>query len=272
MVASRGGIDSLGKLARHALNWSGSASHDILPAPLIRHSCRRVDCSFATATTGKPLFIQQGPWTIPPSPVPNGLVEYVGSSISLQLQGVLSQLRELTRILASSYSRLVTPEQMWNFSHQRTLVEQGLLLMRFSPDHISDYGKDSPLGAVAEVIRLGAQIYVNLVLRCILPLSSVHKTLSAQIGRAISTINAAVHGGPRLERLQILLWCAILGGTVSTDPVVREQLGSVVVKLCGQLGFSSWSECRYVMESVVYSHQGCGDLCEEFYVEAASCE
>ncbi|KAH7342244.1 fungal-specific transcription factor domain-containing protein [Rhexocercosporidium sp. MPI-PUGE-AT-0058] len=250
MVTLRGGLDSLGLLARHALNW--------------------VDCSFATATAGEPLFIHQEPYTRLPSPVPGGLLDYGGSSISMQLQAVLSQLRELTQVLTSSYSTHVTSDQMWMFSHQRTLVEQELLLMRFPLEHVPNDGGDPCLRAIAEIVRLAAQIYVNLVLRCILPLSSVHRTLSAQISGSLSTLKDDIPDH-QCESLEILLWSAILGGTVATDSLIREQLGSVVVKFCGQLKISSWIQCRELIENVVYSHRGCGDLCEKFYVEATSC-
>jgi hypothetical protein len=155
---------------------------------------------------------------------------------------------------------------MWTFSDMRTSVEHQLLSMHFYDKVSADHDNDLHLGAIAEVIRLSAMIYVNLVLRCILPLSSIHIRLSSQMNDKIDRIEASIKHYQH-ERLKILLWSVMLGGAVSTDAMVRNRLNSVAVNLYHRLQIHSWIECYNNMEGLVFSDRGCGDLCEKFNKE-----
>jgi hypothetical protein len=187
-----------------------------------------------------------------------------------RLHAALSKLRKLTDILESSYSTRVSEIKMWNFSTMRICLEQELLSMSLSTK--SGFDNDFTIindttDAIIECYRLGAMVYMNLVLRCIPPSSSIHRLLS---GRIMSCVDS-MHDKKIVEQsglLKTIFWAIMLGGAVATEISVIRKLESIVRGLASRLRISSWIDCRRVMQDIVYSSRGCEDLCSSFYLRS----
>ncbi|KAL2063136.1 hypothetical protein VTL71DRAFT_6208 [Oculimacula yallundae] len=248
MVNARGGLHTMSMLVKHSIHW--------------------IDGSYATAAASKPVFPLQAS-DFESAGLKTVLIpDSAGNCLNPQLHGIILQLRKLGSIVDSSYSSTVTLNEMWEFVTLRTHVDIELLSM---PLVILPYSQSSEyvVGTVAEVVRLGALIYLNLVCRCVSTHSRVHRSLSGRLAQSVQRLQGGmVRCMP--ENLSILLWAVVLGGGASTEAAGRTTLGSFFQELIPYMGVTSWVDCRSVMENVTYSDRGCGEVCEAFYTEATA--
>lgn len=200
--------------------------------------------------------------SVPTSTVqPEVAATFLGSS----LRRVVAQLRKLTEIVDSSYSKSVSLNEMWEFVFLRTRADQALLSMPFELEFSAE--KNDPVNVAVEAIRVAALIYTNLVLRCISIHSKIHRSLSVRLADLMGRIDNCLER-EQTGNLKILLWAAALGGAVVSDVEAKSKLEWSFRILCDQLGVDSWEKCHSIMTEAVFSRRGCGDLCAEFYYQA----
>ncbi len=152
----------------------------------------------------------------------------------------------LTMALESFDQRRPSPENMFEFSRQRTAIEHSLLSMTASD------GLTKPSGDhryVQECARLAGLIYINRVLRPMPPNAACNIKLIEHLQRALERTNCDSGGS---EYARLYLWILFLAGDYTIAPHDRRWFVSRLVIIAGSVGCHSWQDARAVLSEYLW--------------------
>jgi hypothetical protein len=155
-------------------------------------------------------------------------------------------LVSLTMVLESFDQRRPTPEDMFEFSRQRSLIEHSLLSMTASD------GLTKPAGDhryIKESTRLAGLIYINRVLRAMPSNSACIIKLIEHLQRALERTNCDTGGS---EYAGLLLWILFLGGSLTITPHDRRWFVTRLVIVVASFGLHCWEDAKAILSEYLW--------------------
>ena len=162
----------------------------------------------------------------------------------------LLELVSLTYDIRGQRDVLTSHDQLFSFTARRSWVEWSLAT--------------SETSGIENCVRLGALIYVNIVLRKMPCASAVLRHLTDELKNELDDTTFAIDWeGKRL----VLLWVLFHGGAAATEEETKKWYLVHLIRECRELGLQTWSKVLDFLDSFLWARCDLVNRCKPLWCE-----